>query len=246
MSEPHGDDAADTGNILVVDDDPTVSDVVARYLRRDGYQVTLADDGLRALEVAERTPPDLVVLDVMLPGLDGLAVCRRLREIMPVPIILLTALGAETDRIMGLEIGADDYVTKPFSPRELVLRVGSVLRRARGTGTARDRADAVEVLTDGPLTVDLTAHEVTLDNAPLMLTTREFDLLAYLLAHPRHTFTREELMRTVWGWSYGDQSTVTVHVRRLRRKLESDSREWQPISTVWGVGYRYDPVGAPA
>jgi DNA-binding response OmpR family regulator len=187
-----------------------------------------------------------VVLDIMLPGLDGLAVCRRLRETMPVPVILLTALGAETDRIMGLEIGADDYVTKPFSPRELVLRVGSVLRRARAAGAAGRRPDAPDVLRDGPLTVDLTAHEVTLDGAPLMLTTREFDLLAYLLAHPRHTFTRDELMHRVWGWSYGDQSTVTVHVRRLRQKLEGVGRDWQPISTVWGVGYRYDPVGAPA
>jgi DNA-binding response OmpR family regulator len=246
MSEPADTPSGESGRILVVDDDPTVSDVVARYLRRSGYDVVLADDGLLALDLAEREPPDLVVLDIMLPGLDGLAVCRRLRETMPVPVILLTALGAETDRIMGLEIGADDYVTKPFSPRELVLRVGSVLRRARAAGAGQRRPAAVDVLRDGPLIVDLTAHEVTIGGASLMLTTREFDLLAYLLAHPRQTFTRDELMHSVWGWAYGDQSTVTVHVRRLRQKLEGEGRVWQPISTVWGVGYRYDPVGAPA
>jgi two-component system response regulator ResD len=246
MSEPVAVEPGESGRILVVDDDPTVSDVVDRYLRRAGYLVTLAGDGLHALELADREPPDLVVLDIMLPGLDGLAVCRRLRQISPVPVILLTALGAETDRILGLEIGADDYVTKPFSPRELVLRVGSVLRRARSVGTGHRKADAAEVFTDGPLVVDLTAHEVTVDGVQLMLTTREFDLLAYLISHPRQTFSRDELMRTVWGWSYGDQSTVTVHVRRLRQKLEIAGGDQQPISTVWGIGYRYDPVGASA
>jgi DNA-binding response OmpR family regulator len=231
---------AATGRILVVDDDPTVSDVVARYLRREGYEVTLAGDGLVALEMAAAQPPNLVVLDIMLPGLDGLAVCRTLRERGPVPVILLTALGAETDRIMGLELGADDYVTKPFSPRELVLRVASVLRRARlASGPA---TSALTELVDGPLRVDLAAHEVELGGTPLMLTVREFDLLAYLLGRPRQTFTRDELMREVWGWTFGDQSTVTVHVRRLRQKLEAASDgTWLPISTVWGVGYRYDP-----
>jgi DNA-binding response OmpR family regulator len=232
---------ASAGRILVVDDDPTVSDVVARYLAHAGYQVLLAADGFAALEIAAAQSPDLVVLDIMLPGLDGLAVCRRLRETSPVPVILLTALGAETDRIMGLEIGADDYVTKPFSPRELVLRVGSVLRRARGGG-ASVAASAPTQLVDGPLRVDLAAHVVELDGVPLMLTVREFDLLAYLMARPRQTFTREALMRDVWGWSFGDQSTVTVHVRRLRQKLEAGATQtWSPIATVWGVGYRYDP-----
>jgi two-component system response regulator ResD len=244
--EPAGIEQGESGRILVVDDDPTVSDVVFRYLQRAGYQVMLADDGRRALDMATRERPDLVVLDIMLPGLDGLAVCRQLRQTGPVPVILLTALGAETDRILGLEIGADDYVTKPFSPRELVLRVGSVLRRARSVGTGHRADDAIEVYRDGGLTVDLTAHEVTLHEQPLLLTTREFDLLSYLIAHPRQTFTREELMHSVWGWSYGDQSTVTVHVRRLRQKLESGGGDPQPIATVWGVGYRYDPVGASA
>jgi DNA-binding response OmpR family regulator len=236
---PDGDEPA-SGLILVVDDDPTVSDVVARYLRREGYQVALAADGLTALELAATQPPDLVVLDIMLPGLDGLAVCRTLRERSAVPVILLTALGTETDRIMGLEVGADDYVTKPFSPRELVLRVASVLRRAR---TAPARPTEAQALVDGPLRVDIAAHEVEFDGAALMLTVREFDLLAFLMGRPRQTFTREELMRDVWGWSFGDQSTVTVHVRRLRQKLEAASAgAWSPISTVWGVGYRYDPA----
>ncbi|MDQ1485420.1 MAG: hypothetical protein QOJ62_1113, partial [Actinomycetota bacterium] len=228
-----------TGRILVVDDDPTVSDVVARYLRRAGYDVVLAADGTTALDVAAAQPPDLVVLDIMLPGVDGLTVCRRLRETSRVPVILLTALGAETDRIMGLEIGADDYVTKPFSPRELVLRVGSVLRRAR---TVVAPSTPIE-LVDGGLRVNVAAHEAELDGVALMLTVREFDLLAFLMAHPRQTFTREQLMREVWGWSFGDQSTVTVHVRRLRQKLEAGSPPgtWTPIATVWGVGYRYDP-----
>jgi DNA-binding response OmpR family regulator len=229
-----------SGRILVVDDDPTVSDVVARYLRREGYDVTLADDGLAALESVSKEPPDLVVLDIMLPGLDGLTVCRRLRESGPIPVILLTALGAETDRIMGLEVGADDYVTKPFSPRELVLRVASVLRRARVAPALPPSAPTT--LIDGQLRIDLAAHEVELGGTQLMLTVREFDLLAHLMAHPRQTFTREELMRDVWGWSFGDQSTVTVHVRRLRQKLEvASGGAWSPISTVWGVGYRYDP-----
>jgi DNA-binding response OmpR family regulator len=229
-----------SGRILVVDDDPTVSDVVARYLRRGGYDVTLAADGLVALDLAAQLMPDLVVLDIMLPGLDGLAVCRTLRERSQVPVILLTALGAETDRIIGLEVGADDYVTKPFSPRELVLRVASVLRRSRTVPPPP--ASSATRLADGPLRVDLAAHEVEFGGEPLMLTVREFDLLAYLMGHARQTFSRDDLMRDVWGWSFGDQSTVTVHVRRLRQKLEAASDgTWSPIATVWGVGYRYDP-----
>jgi DNA-binding response OmpR family regulator len=233
--------ASASSRVLVVDDDPTVSDVVARYLRREGYQVALAADGYAALDLAAAEPPDLVVLDIMLPGIDGLSVCRKLRESGPVPVILLTALGAETDRIMGLEVGADDYVTKPFSPRELVLRVASVLRRARGNAPDNAVPTPAVRLDDGPLHVDLAAHHVELHEKPLMLTVREFDLLAFLMARPRQTFTREQLMHEVWGWSFGDQSTVTVHVRRLRQKLEVDENEWTPIATVWGVGYRWDP-----
>ncbi|MGH8891110.1 MAG: response regulator transcription factor [Acidothermaceae bacterium] len=237
-----------SGRILVVDDDPTISDVVARYLTREGYDVTLAADGYAALDVAAAVQPDLVVLDIMLPGIDGLSVCRKLRETAPIPVILLTALGAETDRIMGLEIGADDYVTKPFSPRELVLRVASVLRRAQTAAVTPSRAESETAteLVDGPLRIDRAAHQVDLNGRALMLTVREFDLLAFLAAHPGRTFTREELMHEVWGWSFGDQSTVTVHVRRLRQKLETQVDGSGPIATVWGVGYRYDRLGGSA
>ncbi|MDN3358607.1 response regulator transcription factor [Actinomadura sp. DC4] len=227
----------ETGRILVVDDDPTVAEVVARYLMRDGYDVDCVADGLTALRMAAAVEPDLVVLDLMLPGIDGLEVCRRLRERRPVPIVMLTALGEETDRLVGLEMGADDYVTKPFSPRELALRVRSVLRRARGA-----LAPAGETITDGELTVDTAAHEVRLAGSGISLTVREFDLLAYLMQHPRQAFTRNDLLEKVWGWEFGDSSTVTVHVRRLREKIESDPTVPRRILTVWGVGYRYEPI----
>jgi DNA-binding response OmpR family regulator len=223
------------GRVLVVEDDPTVAEVVLAYLCRAGYEVEHAADGLAALASAARSWPDLVVLDLMLPGLDGLEVCRRLRATAPVPVIMLTALGSENDRVMGLELGADDYVTKPFSPRELTLRVRSVLRR----GAAPVIASA-DVLRAGPLRLDLTAHRATRDGVELALTTREFDLLAFLLTHPGEAFTREALMRQVWGWEFGDQSTVTVHVRRLREKVEEDPSDPRLLVTVWGVGYRFD------
>jgi DNA-binding response OmpR family regulator len=234
-----------TGRILVVDDDPTVADVVARYLLRDGHEVECVADGRLALAKAAERPPDLVVLDLMLPGMDGLEVCRRLRRGSPVPVVMLTALGEETDRLVGLETGADDYVTKPFSPRELALRVRSVLRRARGTvGQAGaggfDPAADAGPLRDRDLVVDVAAHEATLRGEELALTAREFDLLAFLMRHPRRAFTRDELLERVWGWSFGDSSTVTVHVRRLREKIEDDSTAPRRILTVWGVGYRYE------
>jgi DNA-binding response OmpR family regulator len=224
------------GRILVVDDDHTVAEVVARYLLRDGHEVECVADGRQALDRARADPPDLIVLDLMLPGMGGLEVCRRLRETSPVPIVMLTALGQETDRLVGLETGADDYVTKPFSPRELALRVRSVLRRARGSLTPAGAG----VLTDDDLRVDVGAHEVLLGGDPLALTAREFDLLAFLLRHPRQAFTREQLLDQVWGWSFGDSSTVTVHVRRLREKIEKDPTAPLRIVTVWGVGYRYE------
>ena len=224
--------------ILVVDDDPTVSDVVRRYLERAGYSVTLAGDGRDALAAYERVRPDLVVLDLMLPGIDGLEVCRRLRASAPdVPIVMLTALGEESDRVLGLQLGADDYVTKPFSPRELVLRVQSVLRRS----LARPAAPP-EVLVDGGLEVDVARRIARLDGAELALTVREFDLLVFLMRHPGRAFKRAELLEAVWGWTFGDQSTVTVHVRRLREKVEDDPAEPRRIRTVWGVGYRYELV----
>jgi DNA-binding response OmpR family regulator len=222
--------------VLVVDDDPTVSDVVRRYLERAGLAVSLAADGPRALEAYDAESPDLVVLDLMLPGIDGLEVCRRLRARRDdVPVVMLTALGEEADRVVGLEVGADDYVTKPFSPRELVLRVQSVLRRA-----VRSDPAGTEVLTDGGLAVDLARRTARLAGRDLALTVREFDLLAYLMRHPGRAFRREQLLEAVWGWTFGDQSTVTVHVRRLREKVEADPAHPRRIVTVWGVGYRYE------
>jgi DNA-binding response OmpR family regulator len=223
-------------SILVVDDDPTVSDVVRRYLERAGFEVRLAADGQAALASFARDRPDLVVLDLMLPGIDGLEVCRRLRTTAEeVPIIMLTALGEESDRVLGLRLGADDYVTKPFSPRELVLRVQSVLRRS----VARPPAPA-ETLADGALELDVARRVARLDGAELPLTVREFDLLAFLMRNPGRAFRRAELLEAVWGWTFGDQSTVTVHVRRLREKIERDPANPRRIVTVWGVGYRYE------
>ncbi|MGW3014442.1 response regulator transcription factor [Streptomyces longwoodensis] len=221
--------------ILVVDDDPTVAEVVTGYLDRAGYVVDRAGDGPAALARAAGNRPDLVVLDLMLPGMDGLEVCRRMRaDSGPVPVIMLTARGDEDDRILGLEVGADDYVTKPFSPRELVLRVESVLRRTR------PRADTGPLGAAG-LTVDPAARRATKNGAELALTLREFDLLAFFLRHPGRAYGREDLMREVWGWDFGDLSTVTVHVRRLRGKVEDDPARPRLIQTVWGVGYRFDP-----
>ncbi len=224
--------------VLVVDDDRTVSEVVARYLQRAGFVTRIVHDGPAALASAERELPDLVVLDLMLPGLDGFEVFRKLRTLAPVPVVMLTALGDETDRLVGLELGADDYIAKPFSPRELVLRVQSVLRRVGGPVAPTGPV----VLRDGDLEVDLAAHEVRLGGSPLGLTSREYDLLAFLLQHPRQAFSREELLSRVWGWEYADHSTVTVHVRRLREKVEPQPREPRRVVTVFGVGYRYEPA----
>jgi DNA-binding response OmpR family regulator len=222
--------------VLVVDDDPTVSDVVRRYLERDGFVVESAADGAATLAAAAARPPDLVVLDLGLPGVDGLEVCRQLRSHGPVPIVMLTARGSETDRILGLELGADDYVTKPFSPRELVLRVQSVLRRAASPAVQVPSG----VLTDGGLVVNTAAHEVTIDGRRIALTTREYDLLVFFLRHPGEAFERTVLLERVWGWTYADATTVTVHVRRLREKVEVDPALPARIVTVWGVGYRYE------
>jgi DNA-binding response OmpR family regulator len=224
--------------VLIVDDDPTVSDVVRRYLERAGFDVAHAADGATALSRFTREPPDLVVLDLMLPGIDGLEVCRRLQQTgTGVPVIMLTALGEEADRILGLRIGADDYVTKPFSPRELVLRVQSVLRRVSATPSAT--ADA-QVLVDGDLVVDVGRRVAVRAGDELALTIREFDLLTFLMRHPATAFRRSQLLEAVWGWTFGDQSTVTVHVRRLREKVEVDPARPRRIVTVWGVGYRYE------
>jgi len=228
--------------VLVVDDDVTVSDVVRRYLERAGYAVVLADDGPTALVAFREHRPDLVVLDLMLPGIDGLEVCRRMRAVASdLPVVMLTALGTEADRVLGLELGADDYVTKPFSPRELVLRVQSVLRRAGPGSTA-----VPTVLTDGTLIVDTGSRVATVDGRSLALTVREFDLLAFLMRNPGKAFRRADLLDAVWGWTIGDHSTVTVHVRRLREKIEDDAARPRRIATVWGVGYRYELGSADA
>jgi DNA-binding response OmpR family regulator len=225
-------------HVLVVDDDPTVSDVVRRYLEQDGFRVRLAADGLAALAAVAAETPDLVVLDLMLGGIDGLEVCRRLRRELPdLPVVMLTALGEEADRVVGLEVGADDYVTKPFSVRELVLRVRSVLRR---TAPGDDRP---VMLRDGELTADTGRRIAALAGRPLALTVREFDLLEFLMRHPARAWSRTQLLEQVWGWRFGDQSTVTVHVRRLREKIEADPATPIRLLTVWGVGYRYELAG---
>jgi DNA-binding response OmpR family regulator len=227
--------------VLVVDDDVTLAEVVVGYLARAGHTGTHVADGPAALAAVDAGGPELVVLDLMLPGIDGLEVCRRVRASHPeLPVLMLTALNEAEDRIAGLEVGADDYLAKPFSPRELVLRVDAVLRRAR-----RDVAPP-RVLTAGPITVDPAARRASRDGRELSLTVRELDLLAFLMANPGRAFRRDELMREVWGWTFGDQSTVTVHVRRLREKIEDDPTRPVLIQTVWGVGYRLDvPTLAP-
>jgi len=224
--------------ILVVDDDRTVADVVSRYLQREGFDVDVQTDGPAALERALASPPDLVVLDVMLPGMDGLEVFERIRASSPVPIIFLTARGAEEERIGGLELGADDYLAKPFSPRELTARVKSVLRGSRIP--IAPSTEEARVFDAGDLHVDLPAREVRLRGEPVALTVREFDLLAFLMAHPNRVFRREELLEYVWGYTFGDTSTVTVHVRRVREKIEDDPSRPIYIKTVWGVGYRFE------
>ncbi len=226
-------------HVLVVEDDHTVSEIVVRYLEREGLTVDAVFDGQTALDHAAIRWPDLVVLDLMLPGIDGLEVCRRLRADAPVPVIMLTAKGDEDDRVMGLELGADDYIAKPFSPRELTARVKAVLRRASGTVSASDALP--EIIQAGDVLIEVAAHEVHRDGELVTLTAREFDLLVFLASQPRHAFRREDLLERVWGYSYGDTATVTVHVRRLREKLEVDPATPVHLHTVWGVGYRWDP-----
>jgi DNA-binding response OmpR family regulator len=228
------------GRVLVCEDDLVVRDVVRRYLERAGHEVLLAEDGEQALRLVAEHRPDLVVLDLMLPGIDGLEVARRLRraQVNPnIPVIMLTARGEEQDRIVGLQVGADDYVTKPFSPSELTLRVGAVLRRSRA---AEPAGAGLAELADGDLAVHVQARRAVLRGTELSLTTREFDLLVFLMSHPSSVFTRNDLLTRVWGWEFGDQSTVTVHVRRLREKIETHPAKPTRIATVWGVGYRYD------
>jgi DNA-binding response OmpR family regulator len=226
----------DRGAVLVVDDEPTIVEVVARYLERAGYRTRIAGDGLEAIEVAASQRPDLVVLDLMLPGLDGLEVMRRLREHgrERLGVILLTAKGEEADRVIGLRLGADDYVVKPFSPTELVARVDAVLRRV---DDPRAHEAPLEL---SDMTIDSAARQVFVRGEEVQLTQREFDVLLFLARHPGQAFSRNQLMDAVWQYSfYTDTSTVTVHIRRLRAKIEADPRRPQHIQTVWGVGYRF-------
>ena len=222
--------------VLVVDDEPIVRDVVVRYLEREGFRTLEADDGESARELVESGAPNLVVLDVMLPGTDGLSLCRWIRSRSDLPVIMLTARGDEADRIVGLELGADDYVTKPFSPRELAARVRTVLRRAE-SAPAPD-----EQLSFDGLDLDASTREVHRDGKLLRLTAKEFDLLWFLASHPRRVFSRDQLMSGVWGYEAAlDTGTVTVHVRRLREKIEPDPSRPRFLETVWGVGYRFVP-----
>ncbi len=230
-------------HILIVDDEPNVGEVLGLYLRRDNFRVSIARDGISALDVIEHTPPDLIVLDLMLPQLDGLTIVRRVRGdeghagLLPeVPIIILTAKGEESDRIVGLELGADDYVVKPFSPREILIRVKAVLRRSKGASLAPDRP-----LSFGSLFIDPKTRRVEVADQECALTAKEFDLLYFMARHPQQVLTRDQLLENVWGLTdYVDPSTVTVHVRRLREKIEQDPAKPRWIQTVWGVGYRFE------
>ena len=222
--------------VLVVDDEPIVREVVCSYLEREGYRTLEAPDGDRARRLLEENEPSLVVLDLMLPGTDGLELCRWIRGRSELPVIMLTARGEEADRIVGLELGADDYVTKPFSPRELVARVRTVLRRSGPQAAGSGR-----IVLDG-LSIDQATREVTKDGLELKLTAKEFDLLWFLARHPRQVFSRDQLMDRVWGYTSAlDTGTVTVHVRRLREKIEDDPAHPRFLQTVWGVGYRFSP-----
>ncbi len=221
--------------MLVIEDDLILGDVIARYLAHEGMAVDVVANGREGLERALTTLPDLVVLDLMLPGLNGIEVIKRLRQAVPIPVVMLTARGSEEDRVAGLELGADDYLAKPFSPRELAARVKAVLRRAAGgVGT-----NVGAVMASGGLTVDLVAHEAVIDGKVLALTAKEFDLLAHFIANPGRAFRREELLQAVWGYSVGDTATITVHVRRLREKVEADPSNPEHLCTVRGVGYRW-------
>ena len=226
-----------TETILVVDDEPSIVEVVSLYLRREGYRVLTAADGDSALQQAREQKPDLIVLDIMLPQRSGLEITTTLRAERPVPIILLTARGDEADRIVGLELGADDYVVKPFSPREVVARVKAVLRRA-GSSNADELPKSI---TAGELTLVPSERAVRVDGRDAGLTAKEFDLLHFLASHPRQVFTRDQLLDRVWGTEYiADEATVTVHVRRLREKIEPDASNPTYVLTVWGVGYKFN------
>ncbi len=239
---------AKQANILVVDDEATVREVVRKYLEHDGFRVTEAESGTQALDTVRDQHPDLIILDVMLPGADGFTITRALRDTddhallyvdNAIPIILLTARSSEIDRITGFEVGADDYIVKPFSPRELVARVKAVLRRS-ASGLVEADEKPIQLST---LSIDPRSREVCVRGEVSLLTAKEFDLLWFLARHPRQVFSRSQLLDQIWGFEfYGDESTVTVHIRRLREKIEANPSEPAYIQTVWGVGYKFEPA----
>ncbi|HZC07185.1 MAG TPA: response regulator transcription factor [Ktedonobacterales bacterium] len=236
----HDDAARQDRRILVVDDEEPIREVLAQYLRRAGYSVLEAADGVEALRIASATPPDLLILDLMLPGMDGLEVCRKLRETLAAPILMLTARGEEEDTLEGFRAGADDYVTKPFSPREVVMRAQAIMRRVEATSAPAIALD--DVLIFGELAIKPHLRQAERAGVSLDLTAREFDLLRFLASHPRQVFSRQQLLDQIWGYDYfGDASTVTVHIRRLREKVERDPAEPTRLKTVWGVGYKFEP-----
>jgi DNA-binding response OmpR family regulator len=225
--------------ILIVEDEPSIAEVVGLYLGRAGFQVQIASDGKRAMSMLEKQIPDLVIMDVMLPEIDGISLTRWLRERSNVPIILVTARREEIDRITGLEMGADDYVVKPFSPQELVSRVRAVLRR---TGREQVEAESERALSFSTISIDPRTRVVLVNGSNIELTAKEFDALYLLARHPKQVFTRDQLLERVWGRAdYIDPGTVTVHVRRLREKIESDPSDPKHLLTVWGVGYKFEP-----
>jgi DNA-binding response OmpR family regulator len=233
-------DAEPQRRVLIVDDEASLREVLTQYLRLEGFLTLEAPDGIEALQIAQRTPPDLIILDLMLPGIDGVEVCRRLREMTAAPILMLTARREEVDKLEGFAAGADDYVTKPFSPREVVMRVRAIMRRVELTTVPAMALDGV--LRIGALVINPQTRSVERDGQLVEVTTKEFDLLYFLARHPRQVFTRQQLLDHVWDFTYyGDPSTVTVHIRRLREKVESDPANPRHIKTVWGIGYKFEP-----
>ena len=225
--------------ILVVEDEPSLAEVVSLYLKRAGFQVQIASDGRQAMDILEKQIPDFVILDLMLPEVDGLSLARWLRDHSDVPIIMVTARREEIDRIAGLEMGADDYVVKPFSPQELVSRVRAVLRR---TGREQAGAESERILSFDAMAINPLTRIVTMNESQIELTAKEFDMLYHLARHPKQVFTRDPLLERVWGGAeYIDPGTVTVHVRRLREKIESEPSSPKHLLTVWGVGYKFEP-----
>ena len=226
--------------VLIVDDEETVREVVGQYLELEDFQILQATTGIEALRLAEKTPPDLVILDLTLPGIDGLEVCRRLRAASAVPILMLTARAEDAEKLEGFNAGADDYITKPFNPRELVARVQAIMRRLDALGVPAMVFDGD--LHYGKITIRPSVRQVEREGSPIALTTKEFDLLYFLAAHPRQVFTREQLLQHVWDYdNYGEDSTVTVHMRRLREKVETDPSRPRHLRTVWGIGYKFEP-----